>query len=218
MNKKIAPHFLVELFYVLYESKLLSKDMLLFKQIFCCSNIVTRKSSRCYQKAIEKEQLNISKKISVLREKEKTISTQIYNVEERMIFEKLSKQRGEDLLFKLSEERSEIENRILDLNNMTIAKEYQKLELFLYDNVNEDAMSDEEKTDIIRKVIQNVFISRESRTVLKVKVYNKINDDIYIYNVYCWRQEWELVEKIKRKNDPESSLPIPARNVQPTKY
>ena len=54
--------------------------------------------------------------------------------------------------------------------------------------------------------------------MLKVKVYNKINDDIYIYNVYCWRQEWELVEKIKRKNDPESSLPIPARNVQPTKY
>ena len=192
--------------------------MLLFKQIFCCCDIITRKPTRCYQKAIEKEQLNISKKISVLREKEKTISTQIYNVEERMIFEKLSKQRGEDLLFKLSEERSEIENRILDLNNMTIAKEYQKLELFLFDNVNEDAMSDEEKTDIIRKVIQNVFISRESRTVLKVKVYNKINDDIYIYNVYCWRQEWELVEKIKRKNDPESSLPIPARNVQPTKY
>lgn len=170
------------------------------------------------QKAIEKEQMNISKKISVLREKEKTISTQIDNVEERMIFGKLSKQRGEDLLFKLSEERSEIENRILDLNNMTIAKEYQKLELFLYDNVNEDAMSDEEKTDIIRKVIQNVFISRESRTVLNAKVYNKLNDDVYIYKVYCWRQEWELVEKIKRKNDPESDLPIPARNIQPTNY
>ena len=192
--------------------------MLLFKLIFCCCDIITRKSARCYQKAIEKEQLNISKKISVLREKEKTISTQIDNVEERMIFEKLSKQRGEDLLFKLSEERSEIENRILDLNNMTIAKEYQKLELFLYDNVNEDAMSDEEKTDIIRKVIQNVFISRESRTVLNVKVYNKLNDDVYIYKVYCWRQEWELVEKIKRKNDPESDLPIPARNIQPTNY
>ena len=170
------------------------------------------------QKAIEKEQLNISKKISVLREKEKTISTQIDNVEERMIFGKLSKQRGEDLLFKLSEERSEIESRILDLNNMTIAKEYQKLELFLYDNVNEDTMCDEEKTDIIRKVIQNVFISRESRTVLNVKVYNKLNDDVYIYKVYCWRQEWELVEKIKRKNDPESDLPIPARNIQPTNY
>lgn len=101
---------------------------------------------------------------------------------------------------------------------MTIAKECQKLELFLNDNINEDTMIDEERKDIIRKVIENVFISRESRTVLKVKVYNKINDDIYIYNVYCWRQEWELVEKIKRKNDPESSLPIPARNVQPTKY
>lgn len=170
------------------------------------------------QKAIEKEQMNISKKIDVLKEKEKTISTQIDNVEERMIFGKLSKQRGEDLLFKLSEERSEIENRILDLNNMTIAKEYQKFELFLYDNVNEDAMSDEEKTDIIRKVIQNVFISRESRTVLNAKVYNKLNDDVYIYKVYCWRQEWELVEKIKRKNDPESDLPIPARNIQPTNY
>ena len=135
-----------------------------------------------------------------------------------MIFGKLSKQRGEDLLFKLSEERSEIENRIFDLNNMTIAKECQKLELFLNDNINEDTMTDEERKDIIRKVIENVFISRESRTVLKVKVYNKINDDIYIYNVYCWRQEWELVEKIKRKNDPESDLPIPARNIQPTNY
>ena len=79
-------------------------------------------------------------------------------------------------------------------------------------------MTDEERKDIIRKVIENVFISRESRTVLKVKVYNKINDDISIYNVYCWRQEWELVEKIKRKNDPESDLPIPARNIQPTNY
>jgi hypothetical protein len=36
----------------------------------------------------------------------------------------LSKQRGEDLLIKLSEERLEIENRIFDLNNMTIAKGY----------------------------------------------------------------------------------------------
>jgi hypothetical protein len=62
-----------------------------------------------------------------------------------MIFGKLSKQRGENLLFKLSEERSEIENKILDLNNMTIAKEYQKLELFLNDNLNEEIMTDDEK-------------------------------------------------------------------------
>ena len=201
---------------ILYWRNNMNKELLEYRLKLINEQIEIYKKNTI--EAIEKEQMNISKKISVLREKEKTISTQIDNVEERMIFGKLSKQRGEDLLFKLSEERSEIENRILDLNNMTIAKEYQKLELFLYDNVNEDAMSDEEKTDIIRKVIQNVFISRESSTVLNVKVYNKLNDDVYIYKVYCWRQEWELVEKIKRKNDPESDLPIPARNIQPTNY
>lgn len=170
------------------------------------------------EKAIEKEQMNISKKISVLMEKEKTISTQIDNVEERMIFGKLSKLRGEDLLLKLSEEHFEVENRILDLTNLSIAKEYQKLELLRNDDIDEDTMTDEDKKDIIHKVIENVFISRVSRAVLSVKIYNKINDDVHIYNVNCWKRKWELVEKIKRKNDPESDLPIPSQNIPPTNY
>ena len=74
------------------------------------------------------------------------------------------------------------------------------------------------KKDIIHKVIENVFISRVSRAVLSVKIYNKINDDVHIYNVNCWKRKWELVEKIKRKNDPESDLPIPSQNIPPTNY
>ena len=170
------------------------------------------------QKDIEKEQTNLSKKINVLKEKEQIISTQIDKVEERMIYGKLSAKKGEEIIFKLSEERIEIENRIIDLTNMFLSKEYQKIDLLLNDNISEKTMTDEEQTKLIRKVIENVFVSRVSRSVLKVKVYNKINDDVYIYNVYCWKQTWELVEKIKKKEDPESDLPIPARNIKPTNY
>lgn len=170
------------------------------------------------KKDIEKEQRTISNKICVLQEKEKNIGSKIDKVEERMIFGSLSRQRGEDLIVNLKEELSEVENRIFDLTNLYLSKDYQKLELFLNENISGDIMTNEEKIKIIENTIENIFISRINRSELKVKIYNKVNDKIHIYKVYCWKQKWELVEVITRKEDPDNDLPIPSYKTKPKHY
>ena len=76
-------------------------------------------------------------------------------------------------------------------------------------------MTIEDKISIVRKVVENVFVYRLSRCLLEVKIYNKINDRVYVYNVDSWKHKWTYIKEIKRSEDIDVSVKIPTNSTKP---
>lgn len=168
------------------------------------------------KKEISKELNIISKKIETIKKEIESLNSKIDKVEERMIFGKLSQTRGEELLFELSETISDKNRRYTELMNLSIAKSLQMDELLYSDMFDEESMTMEDKISIVRKVVENVFVYRLSRCLLEVKIYNKINDRVYIYNVESWKHKWVFVKGIRRSEDVDVSVKIPTNSTKPT--
>ena len=48
-----------------------------------------------------------------------------------------------------------------------------------------------------------------------VKIYNKINDRVYVYNVDSWKHKWTYIKEIKRSEDIDVSVKIPTNSTKP---
>ena len=170
------------------------------------------------KKEISKELNTIARKLETVTKDIENLNTQMDKVEERMIFGKLSQTRGEELLFEISETISDKNRRYTELMNLSIAKTLQMDELLYSDIFDEESMTMEDKISIVRKVVENVFVYRLSRCLLEVKIYNKINDRVYVYNVDSWKHKWVFVKEIKRSEDVDVSVKIPTNSTKPNVY
>lgn len=163
------------------------------------------------RKQLNKDLDTITKKINTTKEDIKSIQERIDKVEERMIYGKLSITRAEELAFNLSEQLSEKERRLSELVNLSITKTQQIFDVDFTEEIDEANMTIEEQIAIVRRVVDMVAVSRPTRTIAVVKIYNKINDNVEIYEVDCWKHEWRKAETLKRKDAPF----IPANNIRP---
>ncbi|MCM1142476.1 MAG: recombinase family protein [Muribaculum sp.] len=135
------------------------------------------------QRKIQKDLLTIGKKLETVKSEIQTIKDKMDKVEERMIFGRLSEHKGAELLDKLSEQLTDKEKRQLELTNESIAKQQQLTDAALLEDINEDAMSLDEKIEIIRKVVKKLTIERPLKFTAHISIYNRINDMVAVYEV-----------------------------------
>ena len=134
-----------------------------------------------YRRQLQKDLETIRLKINNLKEEQKSIIEKVDKVEERMIFGHLSTNRGEELIFKLKEQKEEKERRILELTNESIAKHQQLIDIDIKDMFDENSMTLDEKITIVKKVIKKVTIKRPSKYTAHISIFNRINDTVIVY-------------------------------------
>ena len=175
---------------VMYERYIMNKDKLL--------------------QQIKESYKTTAKKISVVDQDIKDIATKLERVEESYILGRISKKKSEQLRTRLIEERKLKKSRREELVDLFIKKQSQRKCLVL-DSINEELLTHEDKVEIINKVVSIVMVEKPNPTYSIVKVYNRINSLVYIYEVHCWRHTWTLIRESTSNKDPHTEIKAWAR-------
>ena len=146
-----------------------------------------------------------AKKISVVDQEIKDIATKLERTEESYILGRISKKKSEQLRIRLLEERKLKKNRREELVDLFIKKQSQRNCLVL-DTINEELLTHEDKVEIINKVVSIVMVEKPNPTYSIVKVYNRINSLVYVYEVHCWRHTWTLIRESTSNKDPHTEV------------
>ena len=170
---------------IMYERYVMNKDKLL-KQI---------KAS--YQ--------TTAQKIAVIDGEIKEIAIKMERVEESYILGRISKKKSEQLRQRLLEERKIKKNRREELVDLFIRKQSQK-KCLLLDTIDESLLTHEDKLSIIHQVIDIITVEKPNPTFSVIKIYNRINSLVYVYEVHCWRHTWTLLRESTSNKDPHIEI------------
>ena len=167
------------------------------------------------QKQIDKEIATTRKKLSTIDQDMNNIQARIDKVEERLILGRMSEKKADELNQQLQMDLQEKEKRHLELVNYLLAKQYQIQEAMFAEEINEMAMSLNEKVDIVRKVVDIITVEKPSVSKSVIKIYNRINDRVHIYEVDCWKHTWGLIREASSKDVPHIKLKSKHIKVKP---
>ena len=154
-----------------------------------------------------KELATLSAKIENLNRELSSIHDKMERVEERFIFGKLRKPRAEELIAELTVEQVEVEKRLIELANESAAIHCQINDVMLSKEMDDATLSLREKVEIVKKVIYMVTVSKPSKGEAVIKLYNKLNNEVLIYEVDCWKHHWRLLSKSNRTDNPPPKIP-----------
>ena len=159
-------------------------------------------------KLIKSQYQTTAKKISVIDQEIKDIATKLERTEESYILGRISKKKSEQLRTRLLEERKLKKNRREELVDLFIKKQTQRKCLIL-ESINESHLTHEDKHSIIHQVVDIVTVVKPNPTYSIIKIYNRINSLVYVYEVHCWRHTWERIRESTSNNDPPAPIKCP---------
>lgn len=154
---------------------------------------------------IQRSYQTTAKKISVIDGEIKEIGKKLERTEESYILGRISKKKSDQLRERILEEKRLKKNRRSELINQFIRKQTQRKCLTL-DTINEELLSYEEKSEIIKKVVSIVMVEKPNPTYSIIKIYNRMNSVVSIYQVHCWRHTWELIRESNTNKDPHIQI------------
>ncbi|MBQ5679156.1 MAG: recombinase family protein [Rikenellaceae bacterium] len=167
------------------------------------------------QKQIDKEIATTRKKLHTIEQEMNTIQSRIDKIEERLIMGRISEAKADELNHQLQEDLQIKDKRHCELVNYLLAKQYQIQEAMLAEEINETTMSLQEKVDIVRKVVDIITVEKPSVSKSIIKIYNRINDRVHIYEVDCWKHTWGLIRETTSKEVPHIKLKSKHIKVKP---
>ena len=146
-----------------------------------------------------------AKKISVVDGEIREIGVKLERAEESYILGRISKKKSEQLRTRLLEEKRLKRSRREQLIDHFIKKRTQK-KCIILDTINEELLTHEDKVSIINKVVSIVMVEKPNPTYSVVKVYNRINSLVYVYEVHCWKHTWTLIRESTSNKDPHTPI------------
>ena len=171
-------------------------------------------------KQIKASYQTTAKKIAVIDGEIKEIAIKMERTEESYILGRISKKKSEQLRQRLLEERKIKKNRREELVDLFIRKQSQK-KCLLLDTIDESLLTHEDKLSIIHRVIDIITIEKANPTFSVIKIYNRINSLVYVYEVHCWRHTWTLIRESTSNKDPHIEIKCPKgirKNITPKTY
>ena len=156
-------------------------------------------------KQIKASYQTTAQKIAVIDGEIKEIAIKMERVEESYILGRISKKKSEQLRQRLLEERKIKKNRREELVDLFIRKQSQK-KCLLLDTIDESLLTHEDKLSIIHQVIDIITVEKPNPTFSVIKIYNRINSLVYVYEVHCWRHTWTLIRESTSNKDPHIEI------------
>ena len=154
---------------------------------------------------IKSQYQTTAKKISVVDQEIKDIGIKLERVEESYILGRISKKKAEQLRTRLLEEKKLKRSRREQFIDQFIKKRKQK-QCIILDTINEELLTHDDKVSIINKVVSVVMVEKPNPTYSIIKVYNRINSLVYVYEVHCWRHTWTLIRESTSNKDPHIEI------------
>ena len=154
---------------------------------------------------IKSQYQTTAKKISVVDQEIKDIGVKLERTEESYILGRISKKKSEQLRTRLLEEKKLKRCRREQLIDQFIKKRKQK-QCIILDTINEELLTHDDKVSIINKVVSVVMVEKPNPTYSIIKVYNRINSLVYVYEVHCWRHTWTLIRESTSNKDPHIEI------------
>ena len=145
-----------------------------------------------------------AKKITTINKDIRDIRNRLQKLEECYILGRLRKKRAEALRLRFEEELELKKHRHSELVDLFIKKQSQKRTLVL-NTINEANLTVEDKLEIIRKVVDVITVEKPNKTYSYIRIYNRINSLVYVYEVHCWKHSWTLLRESNILKEP---LPI----------
>lgn len=142
-----------------------------------------------------------AKKIATINQDIKEIKSKLEKLEESYILGRIRKNRADELRNRLQKELILKKHRHSELVDVFIKKQAQKNTLIL-DTINEAHLTINEKSEIIRKVIDIITVEKPNKTFSHIKIYNRINSLVYVYEVHCWKHTWTLLRESNTLKEP----------------
>ena len=149
-----------------------------------------------------------AKKIAVIDGEIKDIAIKMERVEESYILGRISKKKSEQLRQRLLEEQKIKRNRREELVDLFIRKQSQKKCLTI-DSIDDSLLTHEDRLSIIHRVIDIITVEKPNPTYSIIKIYNRINSLVYVYEVHCWRHTWTLIRESTSNKDPHIEIKCP---------
>lgn len=146
-----------------------------------------------------------AKKIAVVDGEIKEIATKLERVEESYILGRISKKKSEQLRQRLYEERKLKMNRREELVDLFIRKQSQR-KCLLLDKIDESLLTHEDKIGIIHQVVDIITVEKPNPTYSVIKIYNRMNSLVYVYEVHCWKHSWTLLRESTSNKDPHIDI------------
>ena len=154
---------------------------------------------------IKSQYQTTAKKISVVDQEIKDIGIKLERVEESYILGRISKKKAEQLRTRLLEEKKLKRSRREQFIDQFIKKRKQK-QCIILDTINEELLTHDDKVSIINKVVSVIMVEKPNPTYSIIKVYNRINSLVYVYEVHCWRHTWTLIRESTSNKDPHIEI------------
>ena len=154
---------------------------------------------------IKSQYQTTAKKISVVDQEIKDIGIKLERVEESYILGRISKKKAEQLRTRLLEDKKLKRSRREQFIDQFIKKRKQK-QCIILDTINEELLTHDDKVSIINKVVSVVMVEKPNPTYSIIKVYNRINSLVYVYEVHCWRHTWTLIRESTSNKDPHIEI------------
>ena len=154
---------------------------------------------------IKSQYQTTAKKISVVDQEIKDIGIKLERVEESYILGRISKKKAEQLRTRLLEEKKLKRSRREQFIDQFIKKRKQK-QCIILDTINEELLTHDDKVSIINKVVSVVMVEKPNPTYSIIKVYNRINSLVYVYEVHCLRHTWTLIRESTSNKDPHIEI------------
>jgi hypothetical protein len=128
---------------------------------------------------IRRRQMN-ERKMKTLYEKEKELEEKKDKIEERLIMGKLSEKKADELEEQINNEIKDIRERAREImdDNMNIETEGNRIYSTRDVKINYEELNKEQRYDIVHAVIDKVMLKRTERAILKINIYNKVNDEV----------------------------------------
>lgn len=139
-------------------------------------------------------------KMKVTKENAESIQEKIDRVEERIIYGKISEDKANSIIDELDKSRKKfkVEHDRYLAESVDIQKQLQEL-MFGTGNSIQGLETVEQKIEIINKTISRIELSKPSRTLANVTIYNKYDNTVLTYQVDTWRHKYSLVLKSTSK-------------------
>lgn len=150
---------------------------------------------------IKKSYDTTAKKIATIKKDMRDINIKLEKVEESYILGRIRRKKADALRTHLQEELTLKKHRHSELIDIFIKKQAQKNSLIL-DTINESLLTIEEKLNIIRKVVDVVTVEKPNKTFSHIRIYNRINSLVNVYEVHCWKHTWRLLRESNTSKDP----------------
>ena len=154
---------------------------------------------------IKSQYQTTAKKISVVDQEIKDIGIKLERVEESDLLGRISKKKAEQLRTRLLEDKKLKRSRREQFIDQFIKKRKQK-QCIILDTINEELLTHDDKVSIINKVVSVVMVEKPNPTYSIIKVYNRINSLVYVYEVHCWRHTWTLIRESTSNKDPHIEI------------